>query len=527
MLHHEIIALLNEIEDRFSVAAWTADGVSVWPHVRLKLRGMLLHRYSTTFANSAQAAEQVLRKGVLAMPMRRTKALASGFGRYARAVVLDRAHNAAAPDGRPHVAFLSDGVSFVRRGGQWYEKFCDPLRDELEAQGQATFMFTQYNVYHAPRSRTSRFIQPFSDLQLALGVLYGGRSVAGVMAGWRDWAAFIDWLDQRHAGVGTYIARSLPFDLWHIGRMRRYFARHLRALKAPAGFMVNYYNREGIAFVLACRDLGIPSVDLQHGVQGSGHGAYGSWCNVPAAGWDMLPDYFWCWDQASADAITAWAGTAGAHRPVVGGNPLLHSYLAGSDFAASGTAALSERQARPDKCHVLYTLSGLEDRALLDGVIRLVRQSADRCHWWLRLHPTAIDRKAEVRALVGAELADVVTLDAASDLPLFAVLAAVDIHVTEVSSTVLEAAQFGIPSCVIHVDALQFFAAQISAGAALHTPAEEDVLAGIRAFSARPAGSRPTPDGLHEALTGGLAQVLDGRRPPTGLANQQAVQEAS
>src|SRR5207253_11421849 len=96
-----------------------------------------------------------------------------------------------------------------------------------------------------------------------------------------------------------------------IRRMASFFRPRLERLRPSLAFVVNYYDARCMALILACRELGIRSVDIQHGVQGELHGAYGSWRRVPAGGYAVLPSIFWCWSGDEARTLRAWTDSTG------------------------------------------------------------------------------------------------------------------------------------------------------------------------------------------------------------------------
>ena len=95
-----------------------------------------------------------------------------------------------------------------------------------------------------------------------------------------------------------------------------YFKRVLARVRPKLVFVTCWYATESMACILACNELGIPSIDIQHGIQ-EFHVAYARWNRVPNGGYELLPTYFWCWSEAEASVIRGWAGDLSAHQPIV------------------------------------------------------------------------------------------------------------------------------------------------------------------------------------------------------------------
>jgi len=69
-----------------------------------------------------------------------------------------------------------------------------------------------------------------------------------------------------------------------------------------------------------------------------------------------------------------------------------------------------------------------------------------------------------------------VELGQATSLPLYALLRHMDLHITEYSSTVIEAEAFGVPSVVMNPLEADMFQEQISSGWALPAYTAEEVM---------------------------------------------------
>src|SRR5262249_18009723 len=147
---------------------------------------------------------------------------------------------------------------------------------------------------------------------------------------------------------------------------------------------------ENMALVAACRQLGVLSVDLQHGVQGESHVAYGAWSVMPAQGWELLPDRFWVWSESEVAAIRKWVPPGSTrHLAFVGGNIWLDLWRAGNSPLVreldEPIRQLCARRARRPR--ILVTLQwGLDDNSYLLPLIDAMR-ALPEFDWWLRLHP--------------------------------------------------------------------------------------------------------------------------------------------
>lgn len=154
--------------------------------------------------------------------------------------------------------------------------------------------------------------------------------------------------------------------------------------------MICYYSLEGMALCLACRKQGIPSIDIQHGIQGSGHRAYSRWTKVPQNGYELLPTLFWCWSDYEAETISDWGEIAGnQHKAIVAGNPWLDKFqeFTKSDVFRAESKEFDKLIANKQKV-LLVCLSGIPsfgvglDEFLLDTM----KNSAPSFLWLVRMH---------------------------------------------------------------------------------------------------------------------------------------------
>ncbi len=450
MNNRQLMDLLEEIEAEFPVETWVIDGLHVWPLVRYDV--MTRNREMFTRLEASSTPKSRLERLRRSAPV----TMAEDALRGLRARRQDETSNAEAKASSPvDVLLYSDGISFVQLDGIWVDRFLDPLTDVLRERGLSSLMVTPKSTYFVPRRTPSLFIQPQLDaVTLRSNVvarLRRGRHVAKLDRFEEARAAIRRRKDSLVVADEAQLARVVVY----VHEYARYFERLLRTTKARLAFNVCYYGGERFAMQLACRKLGITSIDVQHGGAGDAHWAYRRWVRVPPGGYALLPDVFWCWSDLEHADILSWSERLGGlHRPIVGGNlfmdtwqqddvPYVQRYL---------ERVRAVRSQHPEHRHVLVTMSGLETDEQLTSLAKAIAASADHWFWWVRCHPTRLEKRAAVEAALRAAGASRVAVSEATEMPLYALLRCVDAHVTEYSSTVIEAAKFGVPSVMIGLD---------------------------------------------------------------------------
>jgi hypothetical protein len=106
--------------------------------------------------------------------------------------------------------------------------------------------------------------------------------------------------------------------------------------------------------------------------------------------------------------------------------------------------------------------------------------------------------RGQERAVASLFDADPTEIATASVLPLYSLLRLADLHVTHSSSTVVEAAEFGVPSLVLSRYGLELFPEQSASGMARLVDTADAIEAAIA--SAAPIDHRRRDDGALRAL---------------------------
>jgi hypothetical protein len=471
----EVLAVLNEMERQLPVAHWRLNGVHVWPMVRIDLYySMLLCHPVGAPQRDGRGARYTIAQA--AKPL-------IGTAQAARAALADWRHNDR-KSRQADVLILGNTADRTPLDGVWHDKIADPFIAQFEALQQRCLVLertTAGRSYRVPRHRPSMLIQPALDIRSIVAALEtrGGGAADPLHEQ-------CEVVLKRHTSLvcmpsTAHISRSVARVLL----FARFFERIIRRSRARVAFMSNYFDLAGMALSLACRRCAICSVEVQHGVQGPLHAAYGRWNAVPEDGYDLLPSVFWCWTADDASAIEAWTRLAPhRHRAIAGGNlwesawrdsqhPLRRQYDA--------RVVETKRRHLPDAAHdVLVTLQEpLYDAETIAPLFGAIRRTQDRWRWWLRQHPTVANGSRRLDAwLQRAGIANVV-LDEATRFPLQALLPHMDVHVTHSSAAVMEAEGIGVPSVITSEYGEELFTRQLASGMALSARTADDIIRAI------------------------------------------------
>lgn len=483
------------LERRFPVSSWTVGGVHAWPLVRYELYNRNYHLHTRTKNPRADAS----------FARRQLRRLASA-GHDARRAV--RALAEVRRSGPHDVLFYGDGVSYFRVGDTAYDRYAVPFVELARAQGLRTLIIEPHD--NSPELRRALPVINVQGLvdSVELGAALRNRALAfpgGTLAGFDDAMAFFR---AELAGRVTPTAAEIVRGTRSIDWVARAYEPILRLVKPKLVPMVCYYGGPRFAMALACRRLGITSIDIQHGVNGPQHWAYSQWATVPAEGFGMLTDGFWCWSRSDLDAVNSW-GPSRFHWGVLGGNPILDLFLdASSKFASDFRTQLEPLlRAAAGREVVLLSLNGLETPELLARFFKNFERLADRYFFAVRTHPVRTLQLPALREHV-ARVKNT-ECELASSLPLWTVLAASSLHITEVSSTVVEAVAFGVPTVLLSHADVPLFKDEMESGWAIAIESSDSLRSGLDAQLGRKAQlRRPTQPNPGAALR----DILERRR---------------
>lgn len=449
----EFIRLLREIEGAYPVTEWRVRGIRVWPLLRLSL-------YSATFRSGSPE------HGLGAAWPRRVWNLAAAGGAWSAASIRDWSRNRfpGSPADAVFVTYSAGRRPLVR--GRRYDPMSGPcvaLLAQLEQRCEV-WEISPFGDYNTPRHTPSFLLQPTLirlRLRCELAPL-GDDRVA--LDGFPDLTARV-----RSVGLRFPYAdlRRLRRDVLYLDRLADRYAAWLRRARPRIGFVTD----TGIAqqaFVLACRRLGITTVEMQHGVQGDLHPSYGSWFRVPSEGYETRARLFWNHDRDSALAINRWASCCPeGHLAVWGGDPWREMWMdPGNELVAATDADVRARlRAAGGERHVLVTLSS-QGEVMPPPALELVRRPPDGVRVWLRMHPAdQRRRRAEILRVLGPGGLGPEHLAFATETPLPALLRRMDAHVTVGLSTVIaQAARMGVPSIACASEAADFYPSELAQG---------------------------------------------------------------
>jgi tetratricopeptide (TPR) repeat protein len=247
-----------------------------------------------------------------------------------------------------------------------------------------------------------------------------------------------------------------------IEQYRFYFLDLLRQIQPKAVLLVCWYGDIVMGLIWACKDMGIISVDLQHGITSKEPSTEG-WSRIPTDGYELLPDIFHVWGKAFKDSADK-KRPAGCchHQAMVGGNAWMRKVIQAAPAIDGVNEDFFEYLKQKEKI-ILVTLQqpGPLPRHLLEAMKCL----PSNWLWLMRCHPVfGKGESGNISDSLSSHDICNYEVDNTTQQPLFTLLKYAHHHLTSHSATSFEALLYGVPTTLFSSDGYYYFKEYIDAG---------------------------------------------------------------
>jgi len=272
-----------------------------------------------------------------------------------------------------------------------------------------------------------------------------------------------------------------------------FYTELLSRLSPKVVFVMCYYTPVIMALIRAANQLGIKSVDIQHGCIGPHHGLYSQWTKIPVEGYDLVPDFFWVWGEKSAENILkGQPDGCRHHQPVVGGNLWLAKCRQNMCYPESPEIQNFFDLLKRYRKVILFTLQPLPE-PVPAHVLKAMRRSPKDWLWLLRAHPLYKSDLPKIEMLLQENNIDNFETRMSTEIPLYLLFKGIDHHITCGSSCGFEAITFNIPNTIIDPHYAVDHADYISKGLFSCCLNEDDLLTTIENSDTRQKIEESTP----------------------------------
>lgn len=468
----EYISILYRTEQNAGVNKWQAGGFHVWPLFRNQTISM--------FRNAADYYRTAAKTAIAPVSFK-DRLLNKYYTRKFLAEFRKALKQKTAPLSCDVLLYSKPASYTDKVVGKWYNRFIDPY---LELLGK------KYNVLKLELSEEAK-IEKADRLYPPLYIghekflshfFYRYKNQGGLRLSTQ--AVFNEI--RKETGI-DFVDTKVDSMFREVICYRDLFLEIFKQVKPRFVFVKCYYEHDVAGLMLAAHELGIRTVDIQHGKQGLYHPMYSHFSAIPEKGYEILPDYFWCWGNESVENILRWRNRKDLHVPVTGGNLWMSKWKYEEVYSASSEKekAFITSLAGFERV-VMFSLQPIEkEKVIPEHVREAIRRSPPGWIWLLRKHPFQKISSEEILELAGTVSCTVET-EYASALPLYFVLRHAHKHITLWSSVCFEADEFGVPTIIAHPFGAKAYDPQIKTGIFTYAETADDLLAQIRE-NAQPA----------------------------------------
>ncbi len=458
------MTLINELENEFPVQHWMIAGIHIWPLIRIPLSFTINAQGSEAKRYRASGNKPIINK------IRKVISFGSGALRQLAASLKDNQHNDCAEKADVLIVSSTKDRLLNLPNGEYYDIHCDYISDVIKKLGRRvlTYEIAPQNHYLLPRYSISHFTQAQLDwVRIKAEIEFLANRKPLTMTKIPGYDGFRRVLEERGVYFSLPSREQLIKQVFVINKTAAFFEKAIKSKNINLAMVCDYCSTAGMALNLACRRMGIISVDIQHGVAGNLHGSYGRWKNVPQTGYELLPKVFWCWSEDDVATINAWNNNVKKyHQAIVGGNSWEELWLdPKNEISTYYDKILAEEFS--DKINEKKILVALQTGGLIPPVImQTIKEAPSSWRWYIRFHPYMTQ---EERNLIHIELEREcrqanIDFTLSNTLPLMALFRNIDVMITEWSATVIDAKIMKIPSVVVHRYAEEYFAREIEQG---------------------------------------------------------------
>lgn len=235
--------------------------------------------------------------------------------------------------------------------------------------------------------------------------------------------------------------------------------KYLKSVDPKVVFVTHYNSHLSNSLIYAAKTLGIPVVDVQHGVINRLHPTY-SYANQNIFGLNSVPHAFIVNDKMSYDVLSKWIPLERIHllfhtpeMPIKRSGLNLESILLDSiDTIVAGRKL------------VLITLSW--ENGVNDLLIETVNKLRESVYFMFRLHPSTSEMEENrLRKVLQNQLySRNYHIHCAKELSLDLLLEKVDLHITDCSTVVIESLKFRKRSIVVSQVGLEYYTDLVQSG---------------------------------------------------------------
>jgi len=343
--------------------------------------------------------------------------------------------------------FLGANGHRVNHKGKRYNRYFDVLIEQYQLKDES--LFFEYDSSTICNQYNKDLLFKFNKALTAFKYFFGFQ-FKKISFNTEGYSLFLDFL-RHNEQTKDFTKANSEENIRYWAQMQLapkvlFFKKVLQKVQPKKVLILCYYSDDLMALIAAANQLGIETIEMQHGPQTSIHLAYGSWTSVPEKGYDMLPRTYWCWDSYSKNVLDEWVKASPLYNSRVIGNPWVNYWKRKQENYPYSNYILYSLQPNP------LTLKQLFD----DTLIEFIKKQP--YVWFIRLHPRQLEELDNIRLLLKNKgVLHKVNIDNATNDALPQLLANAKMHITHFSGTAIESSFFGKKTILLNPIGLTSF----------------------------------------------------------------------
>ena len=342
-------------------------------------------------------------------------------------------------EGKADVLLFSEGNAYYSDTveGKLYNRHLDPF----------------YESYTKLGVKTSKFHYLKADEIQTKYILSNNVILNKELNEWIWFFSFKNFSDSKYTGLNEVCNEfqisyeSVLKRLHYILALKEVSKIVIQSYAPKAIGLICFYCDESMAMVLAAKELGVKTFDIQHGKQGEKHFCYSHYTKLPTNGYSLIPDYFWNWGEDSAENINGkFKNTKNSFKCIPGGNLWMAKWKNTNFYKETDEEiAYFANKSKYEKS-VLIGAQPLSEEVIPDFVKATMIERKD-VFWGIRLHPYQKELLPNMEQEF--EAFDNIDITMSTDIPLYLAMRRFDYILTKWSSVGLEGLFFNMRAVII------------------------------------------------------------------------------
>ena len=430
----EIKKIILHIEEKWPVEKWEVNHIKIWPYLRIKLYIHLLMMLNKKLENSEGVSKTNNVSSVKTSVFSKLFLILTSFFKLNFFFFKLKK--------KSHLLFGSH-IHRVNKNGLYFNRFYDSLVDIHNLKNDVYNI--EYQKVYPNSFNKEAIISLENELRnyknlIKLKEKFSNKNNSVEL---ENYEAFYDYLKQLPVRLDLLRFSIKDLQNWsqRIISLQPFFKRFYKKVLPKTIVFLGFYGYDDLyAALLTANQLGIKTVDFQHGPQTNIHMVFSDWTKFPDEGYTLLPKEFWNWDEFSKLNIEKWCYKNKSKVKVVG-QPFVNYWLKHNPFERSESNTI---------IYSLQTFPFEIQDMLTPKVIQLIKELP--YEWVLRLHPRNYIEIKEIKAFLIQNQIEHKTFiqSSISETPLPKALLSSIVHITNFSGCLIEAYLLGVPTVLIN-----------------------------------------------------------------------------